>query len=600
MMRAAARCLAILLTLAAAAAHAGTVRIDRAERRIETDGAAGVWQAIALPDPWDRAAPKHSGRATYRLRVTLDETPREPYALYIPRAGNRVAIDLNGVQVARFGRLDASDSDYAKMPLYVDLPPGTLRAGANDLVVRIAAEPAAYAGLSVLWLGPDPELRPRYDRIMRWIGHGSVFVASASLILGILALFAAWRLRERDDAIFGVAAIAWAVRTAHVLVAEPLVPLAWWNTAMGTVYGWYVALICIFTLNVLAYRGTLARRLIGAYALLTPVAAALAHVGRVPHLWTVWLGIMLLVAAMVCARVVFEAVRRPRTETVLLTIAAVASIVAGSYDFFFVQLSPDAFGMPSITRFSMLAFLIAMAWILVDRYVRAARAEADANRVLTQRIAEKEQELAAQHAHERERERDEAIAQERQRIMRDMHDGLGAQLVGMLSMAERGDAGTEALAREVRECLDQLRLTIDALDVAGEDLSTMLGHLRYRLGPRLARVGISLDWEVDELPELLAWTPVRLSHLRHILLEIFTNILKHSRARRVAVRARREDGLIEVRITDDGEGFEPGAGRPGRGLDNMRERARAIGVQLALESGGDGTEVTLAVPIEQY
>ena len=69
--------------------------------------------------------------------------------------------------------------------------------------------------------------------------------------------------------------------------------------------------------------------------------------------------------------------------------------------------------------------------------------------------------------------------------MADMHDGIGGQLISKLSLVENGEASKEQVAAALRECIDDLRLAIDSLEPAGDDLLPVLGNLRYRLEPRL-------------------------------------------------------------------------------------------------------------------
>ena len=61
--------------------------------------------------------------------------------------------------------------------------------------------------------------------------------------------------------------------------------------------------------------------------------------------------------------------------------------------------------------------------------------------------------------------REQAVLQERHRIMRELHDGLGAQLVGLQTLLERGDTSPQALAAALAEAQDELRLAVDSVHV---------------------------------------------------------------------------------------------------------------------------------------
>ena len=89
-----------------------------------------------------------------------------------------------------------------------------------------------------------------------------------------------------------------------------------------------------------------------------------------------------------------------------------------------------------------------------------------------------------------------ASAQERQRIMQDMHDGLGSQLLSSLMLVERGAMSNEQVAQILRESIDDMRLAIDALAAEDSDLLAALGNMRFRMEPRLKGAGMDLQWDV--------------------------------------------------------------------------------------------------------
>ena len=101
----------------------------------------------------------------------------------------------------------------------------------------------------------------------------------------------------------------------------------------------------------------------------------------------------------------------------------------------------------------------------------------------------------------RESERVKASAQERQRIMQDMHDGLGSQLLSSLMLVERGALSNEQVAQILRESIDDMRLAIDALAAEDSDLLSALGNMRFRMEPRLKAAGMEMQWDARGLPE---------------------------------------------------------------------------------------------------
>jgi len=194
-------------------------------------------------------------------------------------------------------------------------------------------------------------------------------------------------------------------------------------------------------------------------------------------------------------------------------------------------------------------------------------------------------------------ERQQAIVEERSRIMRDMHDGIGAQLISVLSLVEHGELSATEVAAALRECLDDLRLTIDSLEPTEHDLLPVMGNLRYRLDGRLRKQGIDLDWRVGEVPRLSCLTPQNVLHILRILQEAFTNIVQHAHATSIHV----ETGLdtagehVYIRVRDNGTGFS--GGRTGRGIASMRHRAKVIGGRLDIQPSATGTTLNLLLPV---
>ena len=183
--------------------------------------------------------------------------------------------------------------------------------------------------------------------------------------------------------------------------------------------------------------------------------------------------------------------------------------------------------------------------------------------------------------------------------MRDMHDGIGAQLVSMLNALRTRHVDAREIEQQVQESLDQLRLTIDSLEPVEGDLATVLGHLRFRLGKRFEASGILLDWQVEPLPALDYLTPANVAHIQKIVIEAFTNIVKHARASRVRLSARAAADRIEIEIEDDGRGRTGAESGGGRGIENMRFRAQAVGAQFSIGFRSQGTVVALALPLQK-
>lgn len=223
---------------------------------------------------------------------------------------------------------------------------------------------------------------------------------------------------------------------------------------------------------------------------------------------------------------------------------------------------------------------------------------------LTRRLAAAHQRTLA--AHERALA---AAQQERSRIRRDLHDGLGPSLSGValgLEAAQAalpGDPGTAAelttrMRTEIAGAVDEVRRIIDELRPAALEDAGLVQALRERAASLAARSASGLVIQVhaaEPLAELPG--PVEVAAFR-IAEEAMTNVVRHARARRCEVRLATGDVLV-LSVSDDGVGL-PAQTRPdGIGLTSIRQRAAELGGQCVIGPAGPaGLIVTVWLPLE--
>ncbi len=200
-----------------------------------------------------------------------------------------------------------------------------------------------------------------------------------------------------------------------------------------------------------------------------------------------------------------------------------------------------------------------------------------------------------------------ALEDERRRLRRDLHDGLGPALASQglkLAAAQQhlhtnpaaaSDLIESVLAQNADTVADVRRLVYGlrppALDERG-----LADALRDHVAAASAN---GLRVEVGDLPANAPPLPAAVEVAAYrIASEALTNIIRHARAHRASVQFALEGAALRLAIEDDGRGL-PAALRPGVGLRSMRERAEELGGTLTLEPGpGGGTRVAATLPIE--
>ena len=245
----------------------------------------------------------------------------------------------------------------------------------------------------------------------------------------------------------------------------------------------------------------------------------------------------------------------------------------------------------------LMAFALAYRFNMIRR--QATEDVQQANTSLEQRLQAREAELTQSHQRLREIELRQTLSQERQRLMQDIHDGLGSSLTSALRVVEHGHIDETEVAQVLKGCIDDLKLAIDSMEPVEADLLLLLATLRFRLGPRLESTGIALRWEVQDIPALDWLDPKNSLHILRILQEAFTNIIKHTNATEIRVATGADADGIMVTITDNGQGFavERALKSGGKGLPNQMRRAQSIGAEVKWDSDDSGTRLTLRLPI---
>jgi len=207
----------------------------------------------------------------------------------------------------------------------------------------------------------------------------------------------------------------------------------------------------------------------------------------------------------------------------------------------------------------------------------------------------------------REQEQQLSALAERQRLARDLHDAVSQSLYAAHLHAEAamrllqadelpGVGDNLVLLREAaRQALADMRLLIFELRPSSLPDEGLVGALRSRLEAVEFRSGIRTSFEADMGLDL---STAEEEALFGIATEALNNSLKHAAADTITCSLKAAGRWMILRVSDDGQGFEPDGAEAGFGLDGMRERAEGIGAELILNSTpGTGTEVLVRLPV---
>lgn len=197
-------------------------------------------------------------------------------------------------------------------------------------------------------------------------------------------------------------------------------------------------------------------------------------------------------------------------------------------------------------------------------------------------------------------ERDQANRQlERERLVADLHDGIGSQLGVLIALADQKRLAHDELAGDLTACLDDLRLIVDSLDHESRPIETALAELRGRVQRRCEALGVELAWSVA-VTDTAPWPPRAVLHVLRSTQELVSNALRHAKPTRVSFSvadAPHRADWVQLKVEDDGFRKLPQeAATSGRGHHNLRARAHRLGGEFSRVDLSPGTRAVLEFP----
>jgi len=305
----------------------------------------------------------------------------------------------------------------------------------------------------------------------------------------------------------------------------------------------------------------------------------------------VWFGVAMVIATVV--RLVVHVVRNnePRYLEIAIIFLCIAALGADTLS----ELIRNRATAHVI--FSTPFLLIALTAVFVGRNIRIFESMHGLQKELEAEVATKKAEITANYARETELLSKQRVLEERQRIMRDMHDGLGGNLIATALGLEKNSLSPLRASQQLFGSLDELRLIVDSLDCADETIAIALGSFRATALERLGSADIHVRWTIDDSARRLSLEPGVTLNVLRILQEATTNILRHSSASQVSYTFSVQDNRFTAVVQDDGSGFDTDATRDPRshGMLNMKKRAQDIDAALTILSTDHGTELTLVL-----
>jgi signal transduction histidine kinase len=563
------------------------------------------WQSTSLPkyDFFEVPTPQNAGRKTIWIRFLFDNRtpPKARLAFMADYTTERFIAYLNGREIYR-NYSDPSAKTFASFqPAFVTLPSEQLIPGVNRIELRLQSDTIFSLGIGNVTIGAEQAVHDAYDTRYKLQFLGPQIINGIVAALTVF-VFLFW-LRRRKEQAFGwlaLVGLVWWIRNLHYTSIDPILgPALMWETSVAAQFMLMVVFFGFFaTVLELEHK----RRWIFAVLLHGCILIVLRHIlialGRSDDIAFVLsiptsIGMIYMAAR--------AALRKPSVENIVMLVAINLALGLAIHDLGLNALAwqgASFFLQPYASLVVFSAFLITVG----RRMLNAFGEVENMNVVLDQRVSEATIKLQDSEAARRDLQVARAVEHERERLMFEIHDGIGSNLVTALAVAEKQNESPVTI-KTLKRSLSDLRLAVDSLEPLEGELPLLLASFRYRMEPELTAAGIGLNWQVQECPPLQWLDATGSLHILRILQEGISNIISHANASLITVACHAEDygGLsgIAILISDNGTGLPSRDGLSGKGISIMQSRAQSLGAEFSYERNDPGgTLLALWLPIE--
>lgn len=560
-----------------------------------------------LPDNWRHNESINTMRGFYETTIQLDETPDTLWGVFFPEHRSNLSIVINDVYVGDGGPFEPIVARNYMQPLMLNIPAGLLKKGDNHIKIELRADPAGHGFLGTFYVGPFEALRGSYNWHVLFLHTFVQIIVFAMFVLAIImAVLWFFQRSEPSHGMLAGMAFTWALHTLNHAVSVIPVPLYYWDKMMMLAAVW-TAIFGYFFINWYYLDRTakltgLERKTYGKPILIFSLVMSVVLVFLPMNLfYTVGIQIAVPLQVVLLCYMLVQMVNVARhsiywADHLLTGIAFLGVVYPGHDAFITIGLIQDHVYYIS-AYFGFVAFFF-FGSTLLQRFIENARSLETANKDLSEKIAERESELYSAFERQKDLERRSAREREREVIMRDIHDGLGGQLVSILSVVEGKQTSEQEVADALRGALDELRFTINSMDTDNQSLSALLALFRERILSRYENAGLGVNWDVNPTDLPPSFSPSVAQHILRILQEALTNAIKHSGASEVTICLKPASAghTAELVFSDNGKGFDTSQASYGFGLNNMKSRAAEKNLTITIDSApGEGTSVRVLI-----
>ncbi|WP_158278877.1 sensor histidine kinase [Leucothrix arctica] len=558
---------------------------------------------ISLPG-WVSAQDTSSTSLWYILPLNLDNKTQRKLAVYLENVSQNAEVFLNKKWLGNGGSMSGNLTRNRNHTLLFDFDKTSHQGKQNILSIHVVGDLSKNTYLGNVYVGPSQIIK-QYASMQDHLRVDLVTAVTFAMLLTSIFFSILWLFRQNDShyLFYAIFTILWTYHDSNHFLRDIPINVITWEILAPLSFGYTMLCVVYF---VHRYTGVVARK-IEKLALLYVLILSLPFLYHdlewvIFYAYSIWSPAIAFLGIYTIHFIFKQFLKTKDEQLVTLFIGGISIMIFGMHDLFLAtHVIPKH--SPYMIHFAVLLVIIVISINLINRFVRSMNVVEHYNQELQLEIKQKTEEMEYSYGMLQQLTKKYSVAEERQRIMRDIHDGIGGQLVATLASIEAGQVNPKLLSTSLKAALQDLRLVIDSLDYEAEDLPTLLGMLRMRLSEQLSNASLKLHWKVENLPRIDHFGPTNVLHTMRIVQEAITNAIKHSNAKNLTVNTDEfvQDNLQYACITiiDDGIGADLNSSS-GRGLLNMKKRSDLIGANISFDTHlGKGMSIRLEIPVIQ-
>jgi len=480
-------------------------------------------------------------RRQYTYTFRLQSLPMRNGETYMPYVGGPAVVYMNGVRVGETQEFLTRFAGFARHYIRADIPQTSYQTGVNRLIVVMTPD-RSYAGIPAVYYGYEgmfSNAENRHNQRHFFVRNILLFTGLAAIFLSLLG----FSFRRRIKPYIYIFALSFGLALLSYFMRNS-VRLTFDNFQLlsGIVYG--LIIICLGGLFMDK------------------------QLRRNPYLLGLWITAALSIIVSIGLLVPFS---RP-LQTQSLAYFALSGTVP-FLAFFCIHCLREDHGH---FRQSQIA--------------------------LEEKLAKQKNIIAAREAELENALKAKGRLEERQRLTRDIHDGIGGQLLSLLVRVRDGGMSQAEIENDLQYGLNDLRLIVDSMDHSEGSLETAFVTFRARAEAQLKATGVEFKWRQSDPFEETVLGPAGILNIYRLMQEAVSNAIRHAKCNQIKIDVSRTNisEPLVIAIEDDGVGFDAETKRKtGQGLKNMQYRAKALRGELQIsESSTGGTKITLTISVE--